>query len=105
MKDEIRRKDTVVNTLLDNISNRLPEHSNYITSKNTDVSTQTEHRTKNNIQTSTAGNNHCTIIAGEKKKKDKNRKKLNINKLNSSTWDKTHVNNSNKKEERVSGSE
>ena len=69
LKDEIRRKDTVVNTLLDNISNRVPEHSNYIASKNTDVSTQTEHRTKNNIQTSTAGNNHCTIIAGEKKKK------------------------------------
>ena len=97
LKDGIRRKDTVVNTLLDNISNRVPEHSNYIMSKNTDVSTQTEHRTKNSIQTSTAGNNHCTIIAGEKKKKDKNRKKLNINKLNSSTWDKTHVNNSNKK--------
>ena len=53
-----------------------------------------EHRIKNNIQISTAGNNHHIIIAGEKKK-DKNHKKLNIKQLNSSTCDKTDVNNSN----------
>ena len=34
------------------------------------------------------------------KKKDKNHKKLNINQLNNSTCDKTHVNNSNNNEER-----
>ena len=67
MKDEIRRKDKVINILLDNFSNRVPEHSNYITSKITEVSTQTENQTKNNIQISTAGNNPRTIIANEKK--------------------------------------
>ena len=42
LKDEIRRKDKVINILLDNFSNRLPEDTNYITFKNTDVSTQTD---------------------------------------------------------------
>ena len=37
---EIRSKDKVVNIILDNFSNRVPEHSNYIRSKNTEVSTQ-----------------------------------------------------------------
>ena len=69
MKDEIRRKYKVINILLDNFSNRVTEHSNYITSKNTEVSTQNEHQTKNNIQIPTAGKNHPTIIASEKKKK------------------------------------
>ena len=69
MKDEIRRKYKVINILLDNFSNRVTEHSNYITSKNTEVSTQNEHQTKNNIQISTAGKNHRTIIASEKNKK------------------------------------
>ena len=56
-----------MNILLDNFSNCVPEHSSYITSKNTKVSNQTDHQTKNNIQISTAGNNHRTIIASEKK--------------------------------------
>ena len=99
MKDEIRRKDKVINSLLDKFSNRVPEHSNYISSENTEVSIQTKHQTKNNIQISTAGNNHHTIIAIEKKK-DKNHKKLNITQLNSSTCDKIQVNNSNNNEER-----
>ena len=67
LKDEIKRKEKVINILLDNFSNCVPEHVNYITSKNTEVSTQTEHQTKNNIQISTAGNNHRTITASEKK--------------------------------------
>ena len=54
LKDKIRRKDKVMNILLDNFSNCVPEHSSYITSKNTKVSTQTEHQTKNNIQIFTA---------------------------------------------------
>ena len=67
LKDEIRRKDKVINNLLDNFSNRLPEHSNYVTSKNTEVSTQTKHQTKNNILISIGGNNHRIITASEKK--------------------------------------
>ena len=67
--------------------------------KNTEVSIQIEHQTKNNIQISTAGNNHRNIIASEKKN-DKNRGKLNINQLNNSTCDKTHINNSRNHEER-----
>ena len=103
MKDEIRRKYKVINILLDNFSNRVTEHSNYITSKNTEVSTQNEHQTKNNIQISTAGKNHPTIIASEKKEKKMiktTRAQLNINRINSSTCDKTHVNNSSNHEER-----
>ena len=83
LKDEIIRKDKVINTLLDNFSNRVPEHSNYITSKNTEVSTQTDQQNINNIQTSTASNNH------REKENDKNHKKLNISQLNSKTCDKT----------------
>ena len=67
--------------------------------KNTEVGTETEHQTKNNIQISTAGNNHRTIIVSEKKN-DKNHGKLNINQLNNSTCDKIHVNNSSNYEER-----
>ena len=83
LKDEIIRKDKVINTLLDNFSNRVPEHTNYITSKNTKVSTQTDQQNINNIQTSTASNNH------REKENDKNHKKLNISQLNSKTCDKT----------------
>ena len=75
LKDVIRRKDKVINILLDNFSSRVPEQSNYITSKNTEVSTQTEHQFKNNIQISTTGNTHSSMLASEKK--DKNHKKLN----------------------------
>ena len=67
--------------------------------KNTEVGTQTEHQTKNNIQISTAGNNHRTIIVSEEKN-DKNHGKLNINQLNNSTCDKAHVHNSSNHEER-----
>ena len=88
-----------MNILLDNFSNHVLEHSNYMTSKNTEVSTQTDHQTKNNTQIYTAGNNHRNTIASEKKY-DKNHKKFNINQLNSSTFDETHVNNSNNNEER-----
>ena len=58
LKDEIIRKDKVINTLLGNFSNRVPEHSNYITSKNIEVSTQTDQQNINNIETSTARSNH-----------------------------------------------
>ena len=67
LKDEIRRKDKVINILLDNFSNRVPEHSNHVTSKNTEVSTQTKHQTKSNILVSIGGNNHRIITASEKK--------------------------------------
>ena len=39
LKDEMRRKDKVINILLDNFSNHVPEHSNYIMSRNIEVST------------------------------------------------------------------
>ena len=95
LKDEIIRKDKVINTLLGNFSNRVPEHSNYITSKNIEVSTQTDQQNINNIETSTVRSNH------RQKRNDKNQKKLNISQLNSKTCDKTHVNknsNNNTKE-------
>ena len=95
LKDEIRRKDKAINILLDNFSNRVPEHSNYVTSKNTEVSTQTDQQNINNVQTSTASSNH------REKQNVKNHKKLNISQLNSKTCDKTHVNknsNNNTKE-------
>ena len=95
LKDEILRKDKVINTLLDNFSNRVPEHTNYIIFKNTKVSTQTDQQNINNIQTSTASSNH------REKENDKNHKKLNISQLNSKTCEKTHVNknsNNNTKE-------
>ena len=38
-KDDIRRKYIVIKNLLDNVSNSVPEDSNYITSKYTEVST------------------------------------------------------------------
>ena len=95
LKDQIIRKDKVINTLLDNFSNRVPEYSNYITSKNTEVSTQTDQQDKNNIQTFIASSNH------REKENDKNHKKLDISQLNSKTYDNTHVNknsNNNTKE-------
>ena len=98
LKDEIGRKDKVINILLDSFSNHVPEHSNSTTFKNTDVTTQTKHQTESNIQISTAVSNHRTIIASEKS--GKNQKKLNINQLNSGTCGKTHVNNSHNNEER-----
>ena len=78
LKDIIIRKDKVIKILLDNSANRVLEHSNYITSKNTEVRTQTEHQTKNNIQISTAGNNHRTITVSEKKKKN-TRSSISVN--------------------------
>ena len=42
LEDEIRRKEKVINILLKSFSNRVVEHSNYTTSKKTDVSTKTE---------------------------------------------------------------
>ena len=79
LKDIIIRKDKVINILLDNSANRVLEHSNYITSKNTEVSTQTEHQTKNNIQISAAGNNHRTITVSEKKKIKTTRSSISVN--------------------------
>ena len=80
---------------MDNFSNRVPEHSKYITSKNTKVSTQTDQQNINNIQTSTASSNYREI------ENDKNHKKLNISQIISKTCDKTQVNknsNNNTKE-------
>ena len=79
LKDIIIRKDKVINILLDNSANRVLEHSNYITSKNTEVSTQTEHQTKNNIQISAAGNNHRTITVSEKKIIKTTRSSISVN--------------------------
>lgn len=42
LEDEIRRKEKVINILLKSFSNRVVEHSNYTTSKYTNVSTKTE---------------------------------------------------------------
>ena len=61
-----------------------------MTSKNIEVSTQTDQQNINNIQTSTTSNNH------REKENDKNHKKLNISQLNSKTCDKTHVNRNSK---------
>ena len=79
LKDKIRWKDKVTEFLLENFSNHVPDHSNYIISKSTEVSTQKDSHPKNNIQTSTASNNHCTTLASAKEI-DKNQKKLNISK-------------------------
>ena len=98
LKDKIRGKNKVINILLGNFLNCIPEHSNYIKSKHTEVSPHTKHQPKNNIQISIVGNNHRTIIASDQKK-DENHKKLNINQLNNSTCEKTHVNSSNNNEE------
>ena len=70
-----------------------------IISKNTEVSTQTGQQIKDNIQTSTASNNHCTIIANAKENA-KNQQKLNMNQLNSNTSDKTQVNGNSNNEKR-----
>ena len=96
LKDEIRRKDKVINTLLDYFSDRVPDYSNYLTSKNTKVRTHTDQQTIKIIQTSTASSIH------RENENDKNHKKLNISQLNSKTCDKTHVNknsNNNTKKE------
>ena len=95
LKDKIRRKGKIINILLDNFSNREPEHSMYIISKDTAVSTQMDQQTINNIQTSTVSSNY------REKENDKNHKKLNISQLNGKTCDKNHVNknsNNNTKE-------
>ena len=90
-KHEIRRKDNAINILVGNFSNSIPKYLNYITSKNTEVSTQTNQQTKNNIQTSTASKNHRTIIASLKEN-CKNHMKLNINQLNNKTCGKSDAN-------------
>lgn len=90
-KHEIRRKDNAINILVGNFSNSIPKYSNYITSKNTEVSTQTNQQTKNIIQTSTASKNHRTIIASLKEN-CKNHMKLNINQLNNKTCGKSDAN-------------
>ena len=69
LKDEIKSKDKVINILLENLSKDVPEYSNYMKSKNTEVSTQTDQQTKNIIQTFTASNKHCTKIASAKEKR------------------------------------
>ena len=46
LKDEIRRKHKVINILLEKFSNCVQEHSNYMISKNTEVSTQIKQQTK-----------------------------------------------------------
>ena len=46
LKDEIRRKHKVINILLEKFSNCVQEHSNYMISKDTEVSTQTKQQTK-----------------------------------------------------------
>ena len=56
LKDEIRRKVKPINILFENFSNRVPEQLNYITSKNTEIGTQTKQQIKNIIQSSTASN-------------------------------------------------
>ena len=99
MKDEIKSKDKVINILLENFSKHVLEYSNYMKSKNTEVSTQTDQQTKNNIQAFTASNKHCTKIASAKEN-DNIQKKLNINQLNSKTCDKTRVNVNSDNEER-----
>ena len=53
-KDDIRRKVKAINNLLEKCLYRVPEQLNYITSKNTEVSTQTNQQIKNYA----ANNNH-----------------------------------------------
>ena len=60
---------------------------------------QTDHQTKNNIQTSATSSNHPTIRASAEENY-KNQKKLNIDKLHSKTYDKTRVNENSSNEER-----
>ena len=84
MKDEIKSKDKFINILLENLSKHVPEHSNYMKSKNTN-------KLKIILQAFTASNKHCTKIASAKEN-DNIQKKLNINQLNSKTCGKTRVN-------------
>ena len=86
LKDEIIRKDKIINNLLDNFSNRVPEHSDHVTYKNTEVRSQTDQQNLNNMQTSTASNNY------HEKENDKNHKIRNFSQNNSKTCDKIHVN-------------
>ena len=72
---------------MENFLNLAPEQLNYIKSKNTETGQQT----KNIIQSSTQSNNHPVMIASANEN-DKNKKKLNINQLNSKTCYKTNVN-------------
>ena len=71
---------------MENFSNLAPEQLNYIKSKNTETGQQA----KNIIQSFTQSNSHCVMIASAKEN-DKNKKKLNINQLNSKTCYKTNV--------------
>ena len=91
MKDEIRSKYNVINIFFQNFSNRVQKRSNYITSKNTEVSTYTDQQIKNKYTDIQASNNHRTIIVCGKES-NKNYKKLNINQLNGNTCDKIHGN-------------
>ena len=86
LKDEIIRKDKIINNLLDNFLNRVPEHSDYVTYKNTEVSSQTDQQNVNNIQTSTASSNY------HEKENDKNHKIRNFSQTNSKNCDKINVN-------------
>ena len=67
-------------------SNRVPENSDYVTYKNTEVSSQTDQQNINNIQTSTASSNY------HEKENDENHKIRNFSQPNSKTCDKIHVN-------------
>ena len=91
MKDEIRSKYNVINIFFQNFSNRVQKRSNYITSKNTEVSTYTDQQIKNKYTDIQSSNNHHTIIVCGKES-NKNYKKLNINQLNGNTCDKIHGN-------------
>ena len=84
---------------MENLSNRVLEYLNCMKSKNTEVSTQTDQQSINNIQAFTASKNHCTKIASAKEN-DKNQKKFDINQLNSKACDKTGVNKNSDNKER-----
>ena len=84
---------------MESFLNLIPDQLNYI--KNTEVSTQTNQQIKRNIQSFTASSNQLAIIRSAKEN-DKNQKKLNINKLNRKTCDKTYVNENSNNEERGS---
>lgn len=71
MKDEIKSKDKVIKILLENYSNRVPEHLNYVISKRIQ-------QIENNMHSSTACNNQRAIMAIVIKI-DKNERKLNEN--------------------------
>ena len=71
---------------MDNFSNRVPEHSDYVTYKNTEFSSQTDQQKINNIQTSAASSNY------HEEENDKNHKIRNFSQRNSKTCDKIYVN-------------